>query len=132
MEQTTDGTISYRLSISWSHRSTSSPRPSSWPVDVMMAQSSGGDGRSGGLEGGARLRERRTGSGALGRSNVPIRREVAGEEAAEWERKRESGESYYRFLIASADRAVRRHYATEKKGTHITGLTITAADETTA
>lgn len=38
MEQTTDGTISYRLSISWSHRSTSSDNPSSGLADVMLRE----------------------------------------------------------------------------------------------
>ena len=36
MEQTTDGTISYRRSISWSHRSASSDNPSSGLADVML------------------------------------------------------------------------------------------------
>lgn len=38
MEQTTEGTISYRRSISWSHLRPSSAKPSSWLVDVMLAK----------------------------------------------------------------------------------------------
>lgn len=42
MEQTTEGTISYRLSISWSHRSASSDKPSRGLADVMLRELSGG------------------------------------------------------------------------------------------
>lgn len=51
MEQTTDGTISYRLSISRSHRSTSSVRPSSGLADVMLRVVSAGLTESVGLRG---------------------------------------------------------------------------------
>lgn len=57
MEQTTDGTISYRLSISRSQRSASSDNPSSGLADVMVREVSAG------------LTERglRAGGGAQGR-----------------------------------------------------------------
>lgn len=42
MEQTTDGTISYRLSISRSQRSASSDNPSSGLADVMAREVSAG------------------------------------------------------------------------------------------
>jgi len=41
MEQTTDGTISYLLSISWSHLSSTSAKPSSWLVEVMVTEVEG-------------------------------------------------------------------------------------------
>lgn len=42
MEQTTEGTISYLLSISWSHFSPTSAKPNSWLVDVMLTEVKGG------------------------------------------------------------------------------------------
>lgn len=58
MEQTTDGTISYRLSISRSHRSASSDNPSSGLADVMVREVSAGRTGSGaeGWRGGAQGR----------------------------------------------------------------------------
>lgn len=38
MEQTTEGTISYFLSISWSHFSPTSAKPSSLLVEVMVTE----------------------------------------------------------------------------------------------
>lgn len=42
MEQTTEGTISYLLSISWSHFSPTSAKPSSLLVEVMVIEVEGG------------------------------------------------------------------------------------------
>lgn len=54
MEQTTEGTISYLLSISWSHLSPTSAKPNSWLVEVMVdkveATGSKGEKRVGGRD----------------------------------------------------------------------------------
>lgn len=56
MEQTTEGTISYLLSISWSHLSPTSAKPNSWLVEVMVdkveATGSKGEKKVGGRDGG--------------------------------------------------------------------------------
>lgn len=53
MEHTTEGTISYLLSISWSHFRPILGNPRSWLVDVIVAQLEGGGfkGRKEGREG---------------------------------------------------------------------------------
>lgn len=58
MEQTTEGTISYRLSISWSHLSPTSAKPRRGLLEVMMIEDVGaGSKRKEGGRGGGVFRD---------------------------------------------------------------------------
>lgn len=74
MEQTTEGTISYLLSISWSHLSPTSAKPNSWLVEVMVdkveATGSKGEKRVGGRGKGLRGFEGISGSVGLTHGDV--------------------------------------------------------------
>lgn len=150
MEQTTEGTISYLLSISWSHLSPTSAKPSSWLVEVMLTEVKGRGG------GGAAFRGAEEGRGdgwrgCLGwldhwaspiETHLPVNRRKSdggrGQER-EWMWEREDRRewlliAHFKSSAVSADRAVSMHTILRKETSqHSTAtLTTTAADEMTA
>lgn len=73
IEQTTEGTISYLRSISWSHLRPTSDKPNSRLVDVMMADVEG-ERRRTGEQKSARARDERDVAGCLGQRASPVRK----------------------------------------------------------
>lgn len=117
MEQTTEGTISYLLSISWSHFRSASAKPRSWLVEVMSATF-----RRGAEAEGTCRDNWVSGPHPLKRINLQrggVERWSGGEwRMNKWKRRQRRERlliTHFKYTAVSADGAVSMHYDAGKR-----------------